>query len=177
MVAERLNCVQNQMTIRDHVLIRNKVAALIITGGQVNIQAVAGQMLTFFSELGLSFPQFPFIAHSRGWSAEDMERNVDYVRNSRELHQGAVELVGRCMELANLLMARAGKPEKMTCGGRKAHRLDVMFSDLPRRGVMLQRSTNQSLNCGPSGSRGQDRRDGPARGPLCTPIGSRGLDR
>src|SRR2546426_10870023 len=32
--------------------IRNKVAAFIITGGQDNIQAVAGGMLTFWSELG-----------------------------------------------------------------------------------------------------------------------------
>lgn len=132
-MAERLNCVQNQVTIRDHVLIRNKAAAFIITGGQDNIQAVAGQMLAFFSELGFSFPQFPFIAHSRGWSAEDMERNIDYVRDSRELHQGAAELVDRCIELAHLLMAHAGKPDKMTRGGRKAHRLDVMVSDLRRR--------------------------------------------
>src|SRR5437667_1075913 len=46
---ERLNCVQNQITIHDKVLIRNKVAAFIITGGQDNIQAVAGGMLTFWS--------------------------------------------------------------------------------------------------------------------------------
>ena len=39
------------------------------------MQAVVGQMLTFFGEIGCQFPQFPFIAHSRGWSAEDMERN------------------------------------------------------------------------------------------------------
>src|SRR5256712_5830887 len=42
---ERLNCVQNQITIHNNVLIRNKVAAFIITGGQDNIQAVAGCML------------------------------------------------------------------------------------------------------------------------------------
>jgi multimeric flavodoxin WrbA len=45
---ERLNCVQNQITIANNLLIRNKVAAFIITGGQDNIQAVAGQMLMFF---------------------------------------------------------------------------------------------------------------------------------
>jgi len=28
--------------------------------------------MTFWSELGFVFPQFPFIAHSRGWDAEDM---------------------------------------------------------------------------------------------------------
>ena len=64
-------------------MIRNKVAAFIIVGGQDNVQGVAGQLLGFFSELGFHFPQFPFIAHSRGWSAEDMERNVVAVRNSR----------------------------------------------------------------------------------------------
>src|SRR5438034_5722843 len=47
---ERLNCVQNQVTIQDKVLIRNKVAAFIITGGQDNIQAVAGAMFTFWAE-------------------------------------------------------------------------------------------------------------------------------
>src|SRR5213078_4345781 len=73
---ERLNCVQNQVTIQDKVLIRNKVAAFIITGGQDNIQAVAGAMFTFWAELGFVFPPFPFIAHSRGWDAEDMQNNV-----------------------------------------------------------------------------------------------------
>ena len=81
-MAERLNCVQNAITIRNQVLIRNKVAGFIIVGGQDNIQGVAGQMLGFFAELGFIFPQFPYIAHSRGWSSEDMERNVEIVRNS-----------------------------------------------------------------------------------------------
>jgi hypothetical protein len=37
-------------------------------------------MLGFFAELGFQFPPFPYVAHSRGWSAEDMERNVAAVR-------------------------------------------------------------------------------------------------
>jgi multimeric flavodoxin WrbA len=36
-MAERLNCVQNAVTIRNQVLIRNKVAGFIIVGGQDNI--------------------------------------------------------------------------------------------------------------------------------------------
>ncbi|HSG63398.1 MAG TPA: Rieske 2Fe-2S domain-containing protein, partial [Gammaproteobacteria bacterium] len=51
-MVERMNCIQNQVTIADRVLLRNKVVSLIITGGQDNIQAVAGQMLGFFGELG-----------------------------------------------------------------------------------------------------------------------------
>ena len=88
-MAERLNCVQNQVTTHNRVLIQNKVAGFIIVGGQDNVQGVAGQMLGFFAELGFHFPQFPYIAHSRGWSAEDMESNVREVRESKELRDGA----------------------------------------------------------------------------------------
>jgi multimeric flavodoxin WrbA/nitrite reductase/ring-hydroxylating ferredoxin subunit len=120
---ERMNCIQNQITIRDNVLIRNKVASFIITGGQDNIQAVAGQMLLFFSELGFDFPQFPFIAHSRGWSAEDMENNVAYVKKNVELHDGAKALAGRTVERAGGLISTeaATKTER---AGRKAHKTD-----------------------------------------------------
>jgi len=99
-MAERLNCVQNQVTIHDKVLIKNKVAGFIIVGGQDNVQGVAGQLLNFFGELGFHFPQFPFIGHSRGWSAEDMEQNILTVKTSRELHEGAGELARRCSALA-----------------------------------------------------------------------------
>jgi multimeric flavodoxin WrbA len=119
-MAERLNCVQNAITIRNLVLIRNKVAGFIIVGGQDNIQAVAGHMLGFFAELGFIFPQFPYIAHSRGWSHEDMEHNVEIVRNSKELAEGAEMLAKRCLELAAHLVARDEAPSSIERGGRKA---------------------------------------------------------
>ena len=119
-MAERLNCVQNQITLRNRVLLRNKVAAFVITGGQDNVQAVAGQMLTFFGELGCAFPQFPFIGHSRGWTAEDMEVNVEVVRESQELHDGARELADRSVRMARVLLDTDACPERVTRAGRKA---------------------------------------------------------
>jgi len=124
-MAERLNCVQNAITIRNQVLIRNKVAGFVIVGGQDNIQAVAGQMLGFFAELGFIFPQFPYIAHSRGWSHEDMERNVEIVRNSQELAEGAAMLTKRCLDLAAHLIARDEAPTSIERGGRKAHAMQI----------------------------------------------------
>lgn len=103
-MAERLNSVQNQITLKDRVLINNKVAAFIITGGQDNIQSVAGQMLTFFGELGFAAPAFPFVAHSLGWSAENMEHNMDYVQQSEYLHQQSFELIERAVELSKKLL-------------------------------------------------------------------------
>ena len=122
-MVERLNCVQNQVTIADRVLIRNKVAAFIITGGQDNVQAVAGQMLGFFAELGFSMPQFPYIAHSRGWAAEDMEQNAEVVKHSAELREGARALVARAVDHAQLLLDHEHAPHTLERGGRKAHRL------------------------------------------------------
>lgn len=125
-MAERLNCVQNAITIRNQVLIRNKVAGFIVVGGQDNIQGVAGQMLGFFAELGFIFPQFPYIAHSRGWSAENMEENVNIVRDSKELAEGAGMLVQRCLDLAGQLTANDRAPSSIERGGRKAHDLGAM---------------------------------------------------
>ena len=119
-MAERMNCIQNQITINDRVMIRNKVASFIITGGQDNIQGVAGQMLTFFSEVGFHFPQFPFIAHSRGWDAEDMERNIEVVEASESLHEGARQLVSRAVGMATLLLGQGAGESSTPRGGRKA---------------------------------------------------------
>ncbi len=122
-MAERLNCIQNAITINNRVLIRNKVAGFIIVGGQDNIQAVAGQQVGFFAELGFIFPHFPYIAHSRGWSHEDMERNVEIVRDSKDLAEGAGELSKRCLELAGRLLSADSAPATIERGGRKAHPL------------------------------------------------------
>ena len=119
-MAERLNCVQNQVTTHNRVLIRNKVAGFIIVGGQDNVQGVAGQLLGFFAELGFHFPQFPYIGHSRGWSAEDMENNVAAVRGSKALHDGAAELAVRSVALSKRLLASEA-PQTTERGGRKAH--------------------------------------------------------
>ena len=123
-MAERLNCVQNQVTLRNRVMLRNKVASFVITGGQDNIQAVAGQMLLFFGELGFHFPQFPFIAHSRGWTAEDMERNVASVQASTELKEAARELVDRGINLAGRLIST--EPPPVSRAGRKGKGLPIV---------------------------------------------------
>lgn len=119
-MVERMNCIQNQETIADTRLLKNKAAGFIITGGQDNVQGVAGQMLGFFAELGVQFPQYPYIAHSRGWSAEDMENNVAVVRASDALREGARALVDRCGEMAGLLVHGQIALREEVRGGRKA---------------------------------------------------------
>ncbi len=120
-MVERMNCIQNQITLANRVLLKNKVTGFIITGGQDNVQAVAGQMLGFFAEIGCVFPQYPYIAHSRGWDAEDMERNVAVVRQSEGLHDAARELAARAVDMARILLDSAIEDRKLLRGGRKAY--------------------------------------------------------
>jgi len=120
-MVERMNCVQNQITLSNRVLLKNKVAGFVITGGQDNVQAVAGQMLGFFAEVGCVFPQYPYIAHSRGWDAEDMERNVEQVRKSTELHDAARELAERSVAMARVLLDSAIEERENRRAGRKAY--------------------------------------------------------
>jgi hypothetical protein len=106
-----------------------KTAGFIITGGQDNVQGTAGQMMGFFAELGVQFPQFPYIAHSRGWSAEDMENNVRAVQESEALHEGARALADRCIAMATLMLDGSLAAPKRVRGGRKAHRVRLPVVD------------------------------------------------
>jgi nitrite reductase/ring-hydroxylating ferredoxin subunit/multimeric flavodoxin WrbA len=123
-MAERLNCIQNQITTHDRMLIQGKVAGFVITGGQDNVQAVAGSLLVFWAELGFVFPPFPFIAHTRGWDAEDMEENVRQVKASDGLRAAARELASRALAHWKVLDHHREELERpMEKGGRKAQRL------------------------------------------------------
>jgi len=52
-----------------------------------------------------------------------MERNVDYVKGSRELREGAQMLAARAVHAAQLLLEHEAAPESVPRGGRKAHHL------------------------------------------------------
>jgi multimeric flavodoxin WrbA len=123
-MVERMNCIQNQETVAGRHLLRNKVAGFIITGGQDNVQGVAGQLLGFFAEVGCQFPQFPYVAHTRGWSAEDMENNEKFVQNSSSLHDGAAALARRCVAMAQVMITSSLGEGALVRGGRKGQQLE-----------------------------------------------------
>lgn len=121
-MVERMNCIQNQETIAGKHLLKNKIAGFIITGGQDNVQAVAGSMLGFFAEIGCQFPQFPYVAHTRGWNAEDMENNINYVKTSKLLHDGVKALTERMYSMADLVISGKAPDQRFERGGRKANK-------------------------------------------------------
>lgn len=125
-MAERLNCVQNQITLKDKILVKNKVASFIITGGQDNIQQVAGQMMVFFTDLGFTFPPFSFLGWSRGWTAEDMDKNILQFKKSEYIKRTTREVVDNCLE--TLMQIKHLPADKMKAP--KPHKQDSLSADL-----------------------------------------------
>lgn len=100
---QRMNCVQNQIITHETHLIRNKVAAFIITGGQDNVQHVAGELLAFWSQLGFIFGKFPFVGWSKGWYAEDTENNLHDMKSSRQMKKDITNMIRGAVELSKLV--------------------------------------------------------------------------
>jgi nitrite reductase/ring-hydroxylating ferredoxin subunit/multimeric flavodoxin WrbA len=100
---QRMNCVQNQIITHDMHLIRDKVAAFIITGGQDNVQHVAGELMTFWAQLGFIFGKFPFVGWSRGWYAEDTENNLHDMNSSRQMKKDITKTIRGAVELSKLV--------------------------------------------------------------------------
>jgi nitrite reductase/ring-hydroxylating ferredoxin subunit/multimeric flavodoxin WrbA len=100
---QRMNCVQNQIVTHDNYLIRDKVAAFIITGGQDNVQHVAGELLSFWSQLGCLFGKFPFVGWSRGWYAEDTENNQREEMSSSAFQKDIMRTINGAVEMSRLV--------------------------------------------------------------------------
>ena len=102
-LVERLTCVHNQLTLNDTNLLIDKVAAFVITGGQDNIQAVAGSMILFWSELGFTFAGHSYIGFSRGWYNEDTRSNYLSITHNKEFLQDLHRLVNDAIEMKTRL--------------------------------------------------------------------------
>ena len=96
---------QNQSETHNQYLIRDKAVAFIITGGQDNIQHIAGEMLSFWSQLGFVFGKFPFVGWSRGWYAEDTENNYDSMMsdNKSPMKRDIMRTILGAVEMAKLV--------------------------------------------------------------------------
>lgn len=111
---QRMNCVQNQSITHGNYLIRDKVAGFIITGGQDNVQHVAGELMSFWSQLGFVFGKFPFVGWTRGWYAEDTENNYPSMmgeydkdnskpKSSVMMHEDIMRMMRGAVEMSRLV--------------------------------------------------------------------------
>jgi multimeric flavodoxin WrbA len=109
-MVERLNCIQNQITLYDNHLVKDKVVGFIVTGGQDNIQKVVGEMMVFWSELGFIFGLHPFVGWSRGWYAEDMKNNYSSAMSDEFFQRELDRIIDQMVEMRTRLLFSPSMP-------------------------------------------------------------------
>jgi hypothetical protein len=64
---------------------------------------VAGELMTFWSQLGFIFGKFPFVGWSRGWYAEDTQNNLQDMNTNDRMKQDIAIMVRGAVELSSLV--------------------------------------------------------------------------
>jgi hypothetical protein len=67
------------------------------------VQHVAGELMTFWSQLGFIFGKFPFVGWSRGWYAEDTQNNLQDMNTNDRMKQDIAMMVRGAVELSSLV--------------------------------------------------------------------------
>ena len=111
-LAERLNTVQNHVSLKNKTLIKDKVGCFIITGGQDGVQSVAGALLTFWSEMGFFFPRFSYVGWNRGWYAENTNQNYFETMTNDEFENDIESMVDSAIDLKERLQLTSDKYPK-----------------------------------------------------------------
>lgn len=84
-MAQRLNCLENQHALYGKDLVGEKPAGFIISGGQDNVQHVAGELFSFWSQQGFSFGKRAFVGWTAGgWLNEDMAKTPERFEKAHE---------------------------------------------------------------------------------------------
>ncbi|MDO8340106.1 MAG: flavodoxin family protein [Candidatus Burarchaeum sp.] len=101
-VIERLNCVENQYSIFNKRLIKDKVAGVVVIGHEDGAQHVGGNLLNFLTFMGFHLPPFA-IAYWVGESKEDGELDAERISRSKFFAGMKKDLAAECVSLARLL--------------------------------------------------------------------------
>lgn len=78
LIIERLNSLENANSVFKKVLVKNKIGGLMILGHEDGYQHVAGNLMNFFTEMGLIFPPQAYAAWV-GESDEDTKGDRDRI--------------------------------------------------------------------------------------------------
>ncbi|MFA6036039.1 MAG: flavodoxin family protein [Candidatus Micrarchaeia archaeon] len=106
---ERLNCIENQYSVFNKRLIKDKVAGVVVIGHEDGAQHVGGNLLNFLTFTGFNIPPFA-IAYWTGESKEDTDMDSGKISKSNFFADMKKDLAHECVSLARML--KKGKSKK-----------------------------------------------------------------
>ncbi len=111
LIIERLNSLENENSVHKHVIIKNKVAGLMILGHEDGYQHVAGSMMNFLTELGLILPPHAYAAWV-GESDENTQLDRNRIETDKLIQEKFIDVVKNALDFSRKLLAGNGTEKR-----------------------------------------------------------------
>ena len=99
LIIERLNSLENANSVHNQVLIKNKIAGLMVLGHEDGYQHVVGSLMNFLTALGMIFPPYAYAAWV-GESNEDTSHDRDRIEKDNRIKGMFIDLAQNTVDFA-----------------------------------------------------------------------------
>jgi multimeric flavodoxin WrbA len=131
LIIERLNSLENENSVHHHVVIKNKIGAFMILGHEDGYQHVAGNLMNFFTEMGLIFPPQAYGAWV-GESDEDTASDRKRIERDERIKEIFIDVAQNAVDFARTIL-------ECPCG----HRLD--YGHLSKKKNYTFKNLNENI--------------------------------
>lgn len=103
LIVERLNSLENAYSTHKQVVIKNKIAGIMVVGHEDGYQHVAGGLMNFLTCLGMIFPPHAYAAWV-GESTTDTAVDKDKITSGESIKEEFNGLVADCVDFAQKVL-------------------------------------------------------------------------
>lgn len=104
LIIERLNSLENANSVYHKAVVKNKIGALMILGHEDGYQHVAGNLMNFFTEMGMIFPPQAYGAWV-GESNEDTKEDRDKIEKDEKIKEIFIDAAQNAVNFARAILA------------------------------------------------------------------------
>jgi multimeric flavodoxin WrbA len=97
LIIERLNSLENENSVHKHVIIKNKVAGVMILGHEDGYQHVAGGIMNFLTALGMILPPHAYAAWV-GESNENTQSDRNRIETDKLIQEKFIDVVKNAVD-------------------------------------------------------------------------------
>jgi multimeric flavodoxin WrbA len=105
LIIERLNSLENENSVHKHVIIKNKVASLMILGHEDGYQHVAGGIMNFLTALGMILPPHAYAAWV-GESNENTKADRKRIETDKLIQEKFIDVVKNAIDFSREMLFR-----------------------------------------------------------------------
>jgi multimeric flavodoxin WrbA len=104
LIIERLNSLENENSVHKHVIIKNKVAGVMVLGHEDGYQHVVGGILNFLTALGMILPPHAYAAWV-GESNENTRQDRKRIETDKLIQEKFIDVVKNALDFSQKMLA------------------------------------------------------------------------